>query len=191
MTAKLDASALIYLGKADLLTLAAEVCVGLVITTGVYEEAVVRGRAAGHRDADRIAKVIAYPGQAGRAGEKSLVQVVSLAETARQRLGQDEFPSGLGKGERETIMEAVAQGCLAVLDDVRARSAAMMLGATFCRTETLLMEALVRDLIGPTEFEAALLRLAQVKGIKPDDLAEWVRLGRLIGKAGRYDRAKT
>ena len=177
VAAKLDASALIYLGKTDLMALAAQVCGGLFITTGVYNEAVVRGRAAGHRDAERI----------GKAVEGKLVQIVPLGEASCQYLEQAGFPTALGDGERETIVEALAQNCLAVLDDVRARSAAVILGAAFCRTETLLVEALVRHLATLAEFEAALLRLAQVRGMKPDDLAELLRLGRLIEEARNYD----
>ncbi|PKO20392.1 MAG: hypothetical protein CVU38_20345 [Chloroflexi bacterium HGW-Chloroflexi-1] len=181
MTAKLDTSALIYLSKTDLLTLAQRVCAGLVITTGVYEEAVVRGRASGYRDAERIAKAI----------QDQLVQVVALNESDCQRLNQAGFSSGLGNGERETIVEALTQNCLAVLDDARARSAAVILGAMLCRSETLLVEALVRNLISLLEFETVLLRLAQVRGMRADDLAELLRLGRLIEEARHYDRTDT
>jgi len=181
MTAKLDASAIIYLSKANLLSLAAQVCGGLVITTGVYEEAVVHGREAGYRDAETI----------DRAVQGQLIRVVSLKETSRQRLAQAGFPSRLGRGEKETTIEALEQGCLAVLDDGRARAAAAVLGATLCRTETLLVEALVRSLIGLVEFETALLRLAQVRGMRPDDLAELLRLGRLIEEVLADDRADT
>jgi len=172
MTAKLDASAIIYLSKADLLTLAAQVCDGLAMTTAVHEEVVVRGLEAGHRDAQTIERAV----------EDRLIRVVSLTEGSRCRLDQAGFPPCLGSGEQETIIEALEQECLAVLDDGRARAAAVVLGVTLCRTETLLVEALVRNLIGLAEFERALLRLARVRGMRPDDLAELLRLGRVIGE---------
>jgi hypothetical protein len=60
-----------------------------------------------------------------------------------------------------------------------------------CRSETLLVEALVRNLISLLEFETALLRLAQVRGMRADDLVELLRLGRLIEEARNYDRTDT
>lgn len=122
----------------------------MVVTTAVYEEAVVHGREAGHRDAEAI----------NRSVQDRVIQVVSLKETGRQRLEGARFPPRLGIGEQETIIEALEQACLAVLDDGLARAAATVLGVTLCRTETLLVEALVRNLIDLAEFETSLLRLA-------------------------------
>lgn len=181
MTAKLDASAIIYLGKTNLLNLAARVCGELIVTTGVYQEVVVRGREAGHRDAEAIEKAV----------QDRVVQVVPLKEASRKRLHEAGFPPRLGIGEQETIVEALEQDCLAVLDDLRARSAAVVLGVVLSRTETLLVEALVRGLIDLVEYETALLRLAQVRGMRPDDLVELLRLGRLIEEVLAYDRKGT
>jgi len=147
----------------------------------VYQEAVVRGQEAGYRDAVKIAKAV----------QDRLVRVVPLTEASRKRLDDAGFSPRLGSGEQETIVEALEQKCLAVLDDGRGRAAAIVLGTTLCRTETLLVEALVRNLIGLVEFEAALLRLAQVRGMRPDDLAELLRLGRLIGEVLTDERADT
>lgn len=88
-------------------------------------------------------------------------------------------------------MEALAQQCLAVLDDARARAAAVVMGTEFCRTETLLVEAMVAGLINLAEFERGLLRLAQVRSMKASDLAELLRLGRLIWEGLPYDRTST
>lgn len=170
MTAKLDASAIIYLAKADLLELSAEVWEELSITTDVYQEAVVRGREAGFSDAEVIARAI----------QDRVVGVVSLDEDSYKRLESAGFPPRLGTGEQTTIIEALEQECLAVLDDLRARSAAAVLGAELSRTETLLLEALVKGLVDFPEYETALLRLAQVRTMKPADLVELLRLGRLI-----------
>ena len=181
MTAKLDASALIYLGKADLLSLADKVCDGLAITTGVYNEAVTGGLNAGHRDAAKIA----------RATQTGAVKVVSWAPGTQELLKQAAFPAALGPGEQETIVEAVAQQCLAVLDDTRARASAVVIGVEFCRTETLLVEALVAGLVNLTEFETSLLRLAQMRNMRASELAELLRLGRLISEGLRDDHAST
>ena len=117
--------------------------------------------------------------------------MLSLSEAGRRRLDEAKFPPHLGGGEQETIVEALEQECLTVLDDGRARAAAAVLSATLCRTETLLVEALVRRLIALPEFEAALLRLAQVRGMKAEDLAELLRLGRLIGEVFAHDSPNT
>jgi predicted nucleic acid-binding protein len=170
VTAKLDASAIVYLSKAKLLTLVERVCGPIVITAGVYQEVVVRGRAAGHRDADVIDKAV----------RNREVLVVSLTEIGRKRLEEAGFSARLGQGEQETIIEALEQNCLAVLDDSYARSAAMTLRATFCRTETLLIEAVMKKAMDMAAYEAALSRLAQAKGMKLDDLMELLRVGRLI-----------
>lgn len=106
--------------------------------------------------------------------------VVSLDEDSYKRLESAGFPPRLGTGEQTTIIEALEQECLAVLDDLRARSAAAVLGAELSRTETLLLEALVKRLVTFPEYETALLRLARVRSMRSDDLVELLRLGRLI-----------
>ena len=179
MTAKLDASALIYLNKAGLLDLAVRVCDELVITQAVYDECVVRGRRAGHRDAEAIQEVI----------NVGTLRVVSLNESGQQRLTAANFDRRLGRGEQETIIEALEKDCLTVLDDIRARSAAAVLGANLSRTETLVLEALVRGLVGPVDFEKHLLRLAQVRGMRADELSELLRIGHLIIEVMSHDRA--
>ena len=76
-----------------------------------------------------------------------------------------------------------------MLDDIRARSAAAVLGANLSRTETLVLEALVRGLVGPVDFEKHLLRLAQVRGMRADELSELLRIGHLIIEVMSHDRA--
>lgn len=117
--------------------------------------------------------------------------MVSLAPGTQELLKQAAFPAALGPGEQETIVEAVAQQCLAVLDDTRARAAAVVIGVEFCRTETLLVEALVAGLVNLTEFETSLLRLAQMRNMRASELAELLRLGRLISEGLRDDHAST
>jgi predicted nucleic acid-binding protein len=91
-----------------------------------------------------------------------LVRVVELNAEARRLLDQANLPSALGMGEQETIVEALVQGCWGVLDDVRARTAVVAMGAEISRIETLLIEAIVKGVIGWAEFEAGLLRLTRV-----------------------------
>ncbi|MEE8162902.1 MAG: UDP-N-acetylglucosamine 2-epimerase [Anaerolineae bacterium] len=78
-------------------------------------------------------------------------------------------------GEQETIIEALEQRCLVVLDDLRARAAAAVLGAALCRSDTLLVEGLLKREIALAEFQAIALRLADITGMRVDDLAEMAR----------------
>lgn len=179
MTAKLDSSALIYLSKAGLLPLATQVWGELLITSGVYHEAVTKGRIAGHRDSVAIEAAV----------KQRLVTVVSLGASSQKQLNNAGFSTSLGVGEKETIIEALVEGCLAVLDDNKARATAVVLGSTFCRTEMLLVEALVRQRILVAEFEALLLRLAGVRNMKSEELAELLHLGRLIAEVSTDDHS--
>ena len=67
-----------------------------------------------------------------------------------------------------------------MLDDLRARAAAAVLDVTLCRTDTVLVEGLLKRRIELNTFEDMAVRLAGVMGMRADDLAELLRLGRLI-----------
>jgi len=170
MPIKLDASAVIYFTKATLLKLVKTLYGELFITEAVYQEMVVQGKAAGHRDAAEVERMIS----------EAKMQVIGLNESAEARLRDAALPDSLGRGEKETIIEAAEQGCLAVLDDLRARATAAALGVTLCRSDTLLVEGLLKGHITQSEFQAMAISLAGVKGMRADDLIELLRLGRLI-----------
>ena len=170
MPVKLDACSLIYLAKAELLDLAEELYDEVWITSEVYREAVIAGKEAGHSDALVIEQHVA----AGR------VRVRALSPEAQAKLQVTTMPAKLGLGEQETIIEALEEGCLAVLDDFSSRTAAAMLGVSLCGSDTLLVEALLKQLITPADYEDKATRLASVMGMRADDLAELLRLGKLI-----------
>jgi len=48
-----------------------------------------------------------------------------------------------------------------------------------------------KGLISLTEFETGLLRLAQARNMRASELAELLRLGRVIGEGLRNDRTST
>jgi len=153
---------LIYLTKAGLLDLVEDLYEEIIITEAVYQEVVIQGKARGYRDASMIEQAIAE----GRMG------VTQLSPAANERLTEAGLPKRLGAGEQETIVEALEQGCLAVLDDLRARAAAAVLDMALCRTDTVLVEGLLKRRIEPAEFEDMAVRLASVMGMRADDLAE-------------------
>ena len=130
----------------------------------------IQGKAGGYPDALVIEQTIA----------EGCIQVKQLSPAAGKRLDEARFPERLGVGEQETIIEALEQKCLAVLDDLRARATAAVWDVTLCRTDTVLVEGLLKRRIELTEFEDMAIRLAGVMGMRADDLAELLRLGRLI-----------
>jgi len=169
-TIKLDASSLIYLAKAGILDLIADLYQEVIITGAVYQEAVIEGKRRGHPDAFAIARAVAD----GR------VRVLQLGPVARERLVKAGFPGRLGAGEQETIVEAQEQGCPAVLDDFHARATAAALRVALCGSDTLLLEGLLKKRIDGREYEDRVTRLAAAMGMRADDLAELLWLGRLI-----------
>jgi len=80
----------------------------------------------------------------------------------------------------ETIVEAQEQGCPAVLDDLHARATAAALRVALCGSDTLLLEGLLKKRIDGREYEDRVTRLAAAMGMRADDLAELLWLGRLI-----------
>jgi len=170
MPVKLDACSLIYLTKAKLLDLVEKLHGEMLIPEAVYQEAVVAGKRAGYTDALTIEQYI----EAGK------VKVISLTADVRRRMETLQLPLSLGAGERETIIEALEEGCLAILDDLDSRAAASALGVLLCGSDTVLIEALLKKLVTLQEYEAAVTRLAGIMGMRADDLAELLRLGRLI-----------
>lgn len=142
----------------------------IIITDAVYQEAVIQGKAGGYPDALVIEKAIVEGG----------IQVKQLSPAAAKRLAEARFPDRLGPGEQETIIEALEQECLAVLDDLHARAAAAALGLSLCGCDTVVLEGLLRGLIGGEEYQTKVTRLATVMGMRADDLAELLWLGHMI-----------
>lgn len=173
MPVKLDACSLIYLAKAELVDLVEILYGEILIPEAVYQEAVVAGKKAGYADALTIEQYV----EAGK------MKVIRLTADVQRRMGALQLPLSLGAGERETIIEALEEECLAILDDLDSRAAASALGVSLCGSDTVLIEALLRRLVTLQEYEDKATRLAGVMGMRADDLAELLRLGRLIKEA--------
>jgi len=115
-----------------------------------------------------------------RAIAEGHIQVKQLSPAADKRLADAEFPERLGAGEQGTIVETLEHKCLAVLDDLHARAAAVALGLSLCGSDTVVLEGLPRGRISGEEYQTKITRLARVMGMRADDLAELLWLGRLI-----------
>ncbi|PKO21141.1 MAG: hypothetical protein CVU38_16410 [Chloroflexi bacterium HGW-Chloroflexi-1] len=66
------------------------------------------------------------------------------------------------------------------MDDLHARATAAALRVSLCGSDTLLLEGLLKKQIDGREYEDKVTRLAAVMGMRADDLAELLWLGRLI-----------
>jgi len=166
---KIDACSLIYLAKSDLLQVARQMYQDLRITRAVYDEVVVEGKKRNRPDAyvldasvqNRVLSVVAYDGS---------------------------FPpemSGMGKGESETVQESKSKKCPALLDDIRSKSYAARTGLEYTSVDLLLIEALARKRISAEEFGEYARRLARACSMRAERFAELLRIGMIIGGAGK------
>ncbi len=166
---KIDACSLIYLAKADLVPVARLLYRDLRITRGVYEEVVVEGRKRNRPDAFVVDSYI----------EKRAVGVVDFNGKIPPEL------AAMGRGESETVAESRAEDCPALLDDIRSRAYAARAGIEYTSVDVLLIEALARSRITPEEFGDFARSLAKACSMRAERFAELLRIGMIIGGAGK------
>jgi predicted nucleic acid-binding protein len=157
--------------KTGLIDLVVNLYSDVIITEGVYEEAVEQGKAGGHMDSFVLEQAI-HDGKVKilkpSLGNREVLEMPILAK--------------LGVGEKETVYEAFKEGCLAILDDRDSKVAASVLNVSFQSSPLILFEALLRGLLTRGAFEEALERLATVAGLPPDRVAELKRLAAILGR---------
>ena len=170
-TVKLDTCSAIYATKAGLLELAANLYRDVIITEGVYKEAVEVGKAGGHMDSFVLEQAI----HDGR------IKVLKLPPSNREVVEKIPILAKLGAGERETVYESFKEGCLAILDDRDSKVAASVLNVSFQSSSLILLEGFLRGLITRGAFEEALEVLAKVAGLPPDRVAELRRVAAILG----------
>jgi predicted nucleic acid-binding protein len=166
---KIDACSLIYLAKSDLLPVAQKLYRDLRITRAVYEEVVVEGRKRNRPDAFVVDSHV----------EKRALGVVDFNAKVPPEL------SAMGRGESETVMESRAESCPALLDDLRSRAYAARAGIEYTSVDVLLIEALARGKITPEEFGDYARSLAKACSMRAERFAELLRIGMIIGGAGK------
>jgi len=169
---KLDTCSAIYLTKTGLIDLVVNLYSDVIITEGVYEEAVEHGKAGGHMDSFVLEQVI----HDGR------VKVLKPSLGNREVLEKMPILAKLGLGEKETVYEAFKEGCLAILDDRDSKVAASVLNVSFQSSPLILFEALLKGLLMPGALEEALERLATAARLPPDRVAELKRLAAILGR---------
>jgi predicted nucleic acid-binding protein len=168
---KLDSCSAIYLAKCEMLDLAADVYSRLAVTQSVYREAVRRGKECGYADAYVLDQAVV----------DGSIQVVEIKPSDSKAMGTMPIFQKLGEGEAETLYEALAQGCVAMVDDRDAWIAARALGVEYTTSLGLLIEGVWAGRLSPPRFDELMDRLASAAGIPPDRVREARRIARVIG----------
>jgi len=135
-----NATPLIYLAKADKLTLLKSIVNEVVIPEAVFKEVVLEGKRLGEKDAYRVADCI----NQGWLKVKEVKNSLSF-----------DFP--LHKGELEVISLAVQEGIKKVLiDDAKARSVADLAGLQPVGTLWVILQAIKNRMMDFDEFLSTL-----------------------------------
>lgn len=171
MLALPDASPLIALGKIGRVDLLPKLYSRVLITPWVWEEAIIKGKAAGAVDAaylEQYAQELRFIRARLTATEKGLVQQLE------RRIS--------GSGEAEELAVAKSRKALAILDDKDARGLAVGLDVAHIGTAGVLYESFVRKLISYGELLELLEKLGRIAWLSPDLLAGIIRRAREVGE---------
>lgn len=161
---KIDSSALIYGLKADIIETISKVHGEIVITPIVKKEVIDQGKTHGYSDAFICEKLLS----------KGKIKIHHIKEYDSQL--------GIGKGETETILAGIEEGCIILIDDVKARRVASKMGIEIRSTSIILLEALKKGEITSQEFDIQLQRYAKVSSMPVDELLFLKKVKELIEK---------
>lgn len=114
----------------------------VTIARRVYDEVVTQGKSRGYADALRI--------------EGDIHAFITIKEVGDERRVEALVKAGLGKGEAETIVLAKECAGLAILDEVKARTAAEVEGVEFLGTLAVVLRAVREKAITKREAEEVL-----------------------------------
>jgi predicted nucleic acid-binding protein len=160
-----DAPTLIYLAKADAFDeLLPHCAMRLVVTPGVWREAVEDGEAAGYADASVIR-------EAEMAGH---VTRVELSQSEAQRASTIASAHRLGQGESETLAIATPDGHVLV-DDGRASRVALAMGYVPMSTLFLPLLAVQRRSLAGRRGKGVLRRIAQAANARAEAVIDLER----------------
>lgn len=165
-----DSSPLILLAKLERVELLTKLYGKVIMTPGVWEEAITRGKALGARDAAYLEK-IALDNQFDR------VRLTRREKELVQRLREE---AGIGLGEAEVLATAKHGKGLALLDDKGARAVAVGLGVAHTGTAGLLFEAFLQGFLSYQELIELLQELGKVAWMSPELLAGIIRKAREV-----------
>jgi predicted nucleic acid-binding protein len=160
-----DATALIYLAKADRIDVAASITGPLLVPPAVWDEAVRVGSLHGH---DEVAEIY-------RARAKGTVVQLGEDEEVEADATAFALTLGLGRGESEALAAARDRGGQAIIDERRATNAAQWLDIPVVRTALLAEHGMG---LGTLDYEAARDLLEAVVAVAPlshRDLLDTIR----------------
>jgi len=163
---KIDACSLIYLVKSDLLSVALDLYKEIRITDSVYDEVIVRRKRAGHSDAAVAEAEV----------QRKKIKVVPSKAKKEPSL------ASLGRGESDTIAEARAEDCPALVDDSRAKVVARKLKVPFLSVDIMLIEALARKKITMDEFQRMARDLNSVANFRSDKYADLLAIANIVSR---------
>jgi predicted nucleic acid-binding protein len=154
--------------KAGLFELIRDYYKDVRVTDKVKIECVDKGIKSGHRDAYVIDHLI-------RIGHIKVIKAEKdIEHPSLDRIDQ---------GERSTIVEAINEDCIAVLNDQKSRAVAGLFNVKFMALELLLIEMLAKDTIDSQSFDEHVKRLAKVSRMRGDRLVEVFELKRIVLEA--------
>ncbi len=163
---KIDSCSLIYLVKSDLLSLAIELYEEVRITDSVYDEVIVQGKRAGYPDAAMAEAEV----------QRKKIKIV------RSKAKKEPSLASLGCGESDTIAEARAESCPALVDDSRAKIVARKLKVPFLSVDIMLIEALARKKITMDEFYKMARDLNSVANYRSDKYADLLTIANIVSR---------
>ena len=141
---------LIHLAKLEKLGILRELYGVIFITKGVFEEAVIRGKERGYKDALLIEKAVN--------GE----WIVVIPHKPNYNINIRGIAYGLNRGEIEAISLALLAGGLLLIDEKKGRMFARELGIKVLGTIGIIIQATKRNIIPKDEGVKALERLLEI-----------------------------
>ena len=162
---KLDTSSLVMIAKLDFWDVVKKMHGDLIITRGVWEEAVEEGKKKGKQDAFII--------------EKKIKEKVITIHPSKQ-----EYPEmKLGKGETETIHAAIDESVPAMIEDVRPRVIGSNLGLEVVHLPLVFIKAYLETTWTEQDYEDALQKYALHMSLSTEQVVFFRNIKDLIKKS--------
>jgi len=132
---KIDSCSLIFVSKLDLWDIVIEIFESIGILTAVYDEVVKKGKIRGKPDAFIIEKKI----------KEKVIQIIPPPDKM--------IDFHLGKGETQTIIEALDERVQALIDDKKALLIGTKLGVQVFNLPIIFLKAYISKKWNETEFD--------------------------------------
>ncbi|MHA2244540.1 MAG: hypothetical protein ACXADY_06190 [Candidatus Hodarchaeales archaeon] len=159
---KIDASAIIYIIKANLIDVLLPNYTPLRITKPVFNEVVTKGKLKGYSDAFIIEHLV----------NNNKIEVMPEIEFELPLL------ASLGSGEQSSIVEAHQQHELLIIDDKKARNRAIAFNIEFIGTDGLLLTVFLSNYISFDVFKEKLTKLSEIMLLSPTKVIKLLEIAK-------------